>query len=60
MFDSCSSATVINHDIIAESDEIEIEIRDIEDQGYKMVWKNAVDTDTDDMNYEDIHPSGKH
>ena len=60
MFDSCSSATVINHGIIAESDEVEIEIRDIEDQGYKMSWRNAVDTDTDSMNYVDIHPPGKH
>ena len=60
MFDSCSSATVITHGIIAESDEVEIEIIDIEDQGYKMSWRNAVDTDTDSMNYVDIHPPGKH
>ena len=59
-FDSCSSATVINHGIISKSDKIEIEIRDIEDQGYKMSWRNAVDTDTDSMNYVDIHPPGMH
>ena len=31
VFDSCSSMTVIKHNIIAESDVIEINIRDIED-----------------------------
>ena len=35
MFESCSSATVINHSIIAESDEVEIRIRNIEGHSYK-------------------------
>ena len=60
MFDSGSSATVINHSIIADSDEVEIRIRNIEGQSYKMSWRNAVDADTDSLNYMDIHPSGKH
>ena len=59
MFDSCSSATMINHDIITKSDKVEIEIRGIEDQSYKMSWRNAVDTDTDTMKYVDIHPPEK-
>ena len=60
MFDSCSSPTVINRSIITDSDEVEIRITNIEGQSYKMSWRNAVDTDTDSMNYMDIHPPGKH
>ena len=60
MFDSCSAIKVINRSLITDSDEVEIRISNIEGQSYKMSWRNAVDTDTDSMNYMDIHPPGKH
>ena len=39
IFDSCSSVTIIKHNVIAESDVVKIRIKNIEERSYKMVWK---------------------
>ena len=57
MLDTCSSATVVNRSIITDSNEDEIRI---ESQGYKLSWRNTVNTDTDEEMCMDVHPPGKH
>ena len=46
-FDSCSSITVIHHGITLKTDEAENETKDDEDQDYKILWKNPIETDID-------------
>ena len=46
-FDSCSSITVVHHGITLKTDEAENETTDDENQDYKMLWKNPIETDID-------------